>query len=106
MKLKVFGQAFGVKPILRLESGRVGPCASAFGSRRMMEKLISMIERESEKPGFEGKCALAWSDNPTARDEMISRMKDRLGVENMIIGRVSPVIASHTGPGALGVFRL
>lgn len=101
---KVFGQALGVKPILKLESGQVRPCASAFGSRRMMEKLIAIIERESEKPGFEGKYALAWSDNPEARDEMISRMKERLGAENILIGRVSPVIGSHTGPGALGVF--
>ncbi|MBF0634996.1 MAG: DegV family protein, partial [Nitrospinae bacterium] len=77
--------------------------ASAFGTRRMMEKLVTIIERESEKPGFEGKYALAWSDNPTARDEMISRLKERLGAENILTGRVSPVIGSHTGPGALGV---
>lgn len=103
MAKKVFGQAFGVKPILKLESGRVGSCASAFGTKRMMEKLVTMIERESEKPGFEGKYAVAWSDNPEARDEMISRLKERLGAENILTGRVSPVIGSHTGPGALGV---
>jgi hypothetical protein len=103
---KVFGQALGVKPILKLESGQVRPCASAFGAKRMMEKLTTIIERESEKPGFEGKYALAWSDNPSARDEMISRLKERLGAQDILIGRVSPVIGSHTGSGALAVICL
>jgi hypothetical protein len=100
---KVFGTALGVKPILKVEAGLVRPCASAFGKKRMMEKLTTLIQRESEKPGFEGKYALAWSDNPSARDEMISRLKEKLGAQNILVGRVSPVIASHTGPGALGV---
>lgn len=103
---KVFGTALGVKPILKLESGVVRPCATAFGTRRMMEKLVTILQRESEKPGFEGKYALAWSNNPEARDELAQRLKERLGVENMLIGRVSPVIGSHTGPGVLGVVCL
>jgi hypothetical protein len=103
---KVFGTALGVKPILKVESGVVRPCASAFGTKRMMGKLTAIIQRESQKPGFEGKYALVWSDNPDARDEMISMMKDKLGAENILIGRVSPVIGSHTGPGALGVMCL
>jgi hypothetical protein len=106
MAKKVFGTALGVRPILKVESGLVRPCASAFGVKRMMEKLITLIGRESEKPGFEGKYALAWSDNPSARDEMVSRLKERLGAENILIGRVSPVIGSHTGPGALAVICL
>jgi len=72
----------------------------------MMEKLTAIIQRESEKPGFEGKYALVWSDNQEARDEMISMMKGKLGAENILTGRVSPVIGSHTGPGALGVMCL
>jgi hypothetical protein len=103
MAKKVFGQALGVKPILKLEAGRVDSFTSAFGTKRVMEKLIAIIERESEKPGFEGKYAVAWSDSPEARDHVISLLKERLGAENILIGRVSPVIGSHTGPRALAV---
>lgn len=70
----------------------------------MMEKLLGILENDARKPGFEGVYALAWSNNPEMRDELMEKMKKRLDMKSLVIGRISPVVGAHTGPGALGVF--
>ena len=42
-------------------------------------------------------------DDADARDELAGLMRERLEVNSLIIGQISPVIGAHVGPGALGV---
>ncbi|MBI4667336.1 MAG: DegV family EDD domain-containing protein [Nitrospinae bacterium] len=101
---KVIGYAFGVKPILEYKDGKATSCRSALGRKAMMKKLVELLEERASRPGFEGRVAVAWSDDMDSRDQVIAIIKERLGVESPLTGRVSPVLGSHVGPGALGVF--
>jgi len=100
---KVIGQMIGVKPILECKDGEVRSRSKALGRKRVIDKLIAILEEKAGADDFEGVYGVVYSDNLKQRDELIDRMRDRLTIKSLIIGQVSPVIGAHGGPGTLGV---
>ncbi|VAX18742.1 DegV family protein [hydrothermal vent metagenome] len=100
---KVIGQMIGVKPILECKDGEVCSHSKTFGRKRVINKLIDILEEKAGGDDFEGAYGVVYSDNPKERDELIDRMRDRLTIKSLIVGQVSPVIGAHVGPGTLGV---
>lgn len=100
---KFIGQIIGVKPILECKNGEVCPHSKALGRKRVIDKLITILEGKARADNFEGAYAVVYSDNPEARDDLIDRMRDTLTIKTLVTGQISPVIGAHTGPGTLGV---
>ena len=93
----------GMKPILTFQDNEVRPFAKAIGKRNVMEKLLVTLEDYSKHDGFEGTFGVVWSDNHDVFEELVEKMRDRLPVNSLISGQISPVVGAHSGPGALGV---
>ena len=101
---KVFGQILGAKPILKLSDGKVASFSKGFGRRGVVKKLVAILEKEADVPGFEGVYGMVWTDDSELRDGLIEAMKARLPIKSLTVGFASPVVGAKVGPGSLGVF--
>lgn len=96
---EIVGSILQLKPILRLEEGVVVPFARTRTRPRATAGLIELVQ---EFPRIDRLAILS----TTASDDVI-RVADALSRhyprEQMIFSEFSPVLATHLGPGALGV---
>ncbi len=101
----LLGSALAVKPILRLESGRVGP----FEKVRTSAKALSRLEELAvEAAGSETvDVAVAHLASPERAADLAERLSDRLaaGLEGRAVGvgEVGAVLGAHVGPGMVAV---
>lgn len=96
---EIIGSALQLKPILRLEDGVVVPYARTRTRARALSTLISLA---AEFPQIGNLAVMA---TPAAGDlnAIVDALADRCPRERMLITTLSPVLASHVGPGGLGV---
>jgi DegV family protein with EDD domain len=97
------GSALGVRPILGLTTeGLVAPFGKAIGSRRAVSALLGLVDRQvagAQKVRF-GVIHVAC---PEISEQVCRQLKGRYGDVEVLEHPATPVIATHTGPGAWGV---
>ena len=96
---EIVGTALQLKPILRIETGVVAPYARTRTRPRALASLVRLVYE------FPQVGNLAIMAAPGARD--VRRLQNALAAicppERTILTDLSPVLASHVGPGGLGV---
>jgi DegV family protein with EDD domain len=93
-----FIQKMGIRFLISLKQGRVKFLGVKFG------KNISNIlaeEIEKQRKGKRIKVAIAHADNLKEATELKEELAKKPGVEILFISSVSPVVGTHTGPGAV-----
>lgn len=101
----ILGSFLGIKPILEVGSdGVVHPAGKVRGRAnvlpKMMELLADRVPADAEKVRF-GVVHMAY---PEILDEATRALRERYGDDTEVLtGPVTPVIATHTGPGAWGL---
>jgi hypothetical protein len=101
----MLGSILGIKPILEVGAdGVVHPAGKVRGGAnvlpRMMELLAERIPADADKLRF-GVVHMAY---PEILAEASAALRERYGEDTEILtGPVTPVIATHTGPGAWGL---
>jgi len=98
------GQLLQVKPILTITHGEVVPLGRAHGSRKALAELAAEFERRTPQ-GSTPLVGIAHADAPqrmAALRELVVRARPaaRIEVETML----GPVVGTHSGPGAVGLF--
>ena len=100
----MLGGMLGIKPILRVdETGHLVPMDKVRGRSASLQKLVSLLGER----GVDIQNQTVYISHSDCLDEaqgLAQQIKDKLGVKEVVIGDIGPVIGSHTGIGVLATF--
>ena len=100
----LIGSVLGIKPVMHMDNeGLLKLVDKARGRKASIKRLISEVEKRAIDPKTQtmfishGGCA----DEANAIAETLKR---DLGVPEVIVNYVGPVVGAHSGPGTLALF--
>jgi DegV family protein with EDD domain len=98
------GNLMDVKPILELRDGRVEPVERVRTKKKAVERVMDMIVRYAASEDHAPvRVAAVHALAPEEATALLDAVSARLNVVEKMIADFSPVIATHTGPGTLGL---
>jgi DegV family protein with EDD domain len=99
------GSALAVKPILRVEDGRVGPFEKVRTATRALARLADLaVEAATDSPVDAAVAHLASPDRAAQLSDVLrQRLGDRLEGREVAVGEVGAVLGAHVGPGMVAV---
>ena len=101
----LLGSALAVKPILRVDNGRVGP----FEKVRTAAKALSRLEELAVEAAGDAEVdvAVAHLASPERAaqlaEHLSSRLESGLGEREVSLGEIGAVLGAHVGPGMVAV---
>ena len=100
----LIGTALNIKPVLKLDGGKLDTYAKVRGSKQMEQKLIEAAKSELERHnGAECLIRVAYSGDPVQGQEWIAKVQEAFPEQEVYGDPLGLSIASHTGPGAFGI---
>lgn len=98
------GNLMDVKPIMELREGRVEPIERVRTKKKAVERIMEMIIQHAESlDQAPVRLAVVHALAPEEAAALLDMVAARLNVVEKITAGFSPVIATHTGPGTLGL---
>jgi len=100
----LLGTMLSVKPVLHLDdTGHLLPVTKCRGRKAALKELLDSMEGNLQKgaPVF-----IAHADCETEARLLAEDLRSRYGVKTVFTNYVGPVVGSHTGPNAIGLFYL
>ena len=102
----VLGTMINIKPILHVDmEGHLVAVGKARGRKKSM---LYMVDRMAEKSkGFENDVAMiVHGDCEEDAAFLEKQLRERFGIQKIIINGIGAVIGSHTGPGVIAIFYM
>lgn len=100
----VMGTMLSIKPILHVDhKGKLINVSKARGRKGSLDTLFENMKATITEPQKQI-TYICHGDCIADAEYLAKRMKEELGVPEVIIGYTGPVIAAHSGPGTLAVF--
>ena len=104
--LAAAGTILSIKPILNLnKSGQILPFAKIRGRKKSLAFLVEKLAEAFENPKDEV-VYISHADCLEDGQELASMIQDKVGPKQIFLQLAGPIISSHVGPGALGVYFL
>ena len=102
----VVGGMLGVKPILRVnDTGHLVPFEKVRGRQASLQKLMSQLEKTGVDL-TEETVYISHSDCYEEAKQLADQIQEKLGVKEVVISFIGPVIGSHTGIGVIALLHL
>jgi DegV family protein with EDD domain len=102
----IIGTLINVKPVLHVNNeGRLVPLNNVRGRKKSLISLVNQMEKRIS--GFEDKndtVFISHGDSLEDAEYVASLVRERFGVENIVINYICPTIGSHSGPGTIALF--
>jgi DegV family protein with EDD domain len=100
----IIGTLINVKPVLHVNNeGRLIPLNNVRGRKKALLALVNHMEKRVE--GFDNDTVfISHGDCIEDAEYVASLVKERFGVQNILINYVCPTIGSHSGPGTVALF--
>lgn len=102
----IIGTLVHVKPVLHVNNeGRLVPLNNVRGRKKALIALVDQMEKRLS--GFEDKndtVFISHGDCITDAEYVASLIKERFGINDILINLVSPTIGTHSGPGTIALF--
>ena len=99
------GSALAVKPILKVEDGRVGPFERVRTAGRALSRLEELATEAAGSAPVE--VAVSHLASPERADQLAERLAERLATElegrEIAVGEIGAVLGAHVGPGMVAV---
>ncbi len=100
----MLGTMLNIKPVLHMDNeGHLVAMDKVRGRRQSMDELIKRMETSAIQPS-EQTVFISHGDCLEDAQYVADRVKEKFGVQEVIINHVGPVIGSHAGPGTLALF--
>jgi DegV family protein with EDD domain len=98
----LIGNVLQMKPILTIQDGRVEPLerVRTFGKAVARLKEIALRDLQASK---EPKVFFLHAAAPQLAADVAGEISAQLGIQSPVILEVGPTIATHAGPGAVGL---
>ena len=102
----VLGSMVKIKPILVInEEGRLVVTAKERGRKKSMNTIVDLAVKHTGD--FKQEIVMITHGDCIEEAEYLAEIvKEKMGVENILINNIGTVIGGHTGPGVLAVFAL
>lgn len=104
------GSALKIKPIITLKEGEIFNSGIVRNRQKSMKKVIDLlteyINERQIKPGEYSFCVGYGYDREEAfgfRDMLAETVRERLGIDDIMVHQIGATIGVHTGPYPLGV---
>jgi DegV family protein with EDD domain len=101
----LLGSALSMKPLLKLDDGRIGSLEKVRTSGRALNRLEQLATEAAGEQQVD--VAVAHLANPERADELAGHLRERLaanlGEREIFVGEVGAVIGAHVGPGMVAV---
>lgn len=100
------GTVLNLKPILELREGRIEAAEKVRTQAKAIDRMLDLFEKAVGSRGAPIRIATLHADTPDEAATLLQRARERFGISDVsetIVGRISPVLGVHTGPGALGL---
>ena len=100
----VLGTLVQVKPIIHMDNnGKLQVIAKERGRKKSLNKIVDMAVEQSK--GWENEIIMITHGDCLKDAEYVAgRVREKMGIENILINNIGTVIGSHTGPGVIAVF--
>jgi DegV family protein with EDD domain len=96
------GSALAVKPLLKVDDGRIGPLEKVRTSSRAVSRLEDLAVEAAD--GLQVDIAVHHLANPHCASTLAERLRNRVpSMRDLLVCEVGAVIGAHVGPGMLGV---
>lgn len=101
----VVGTLAGIKPNLCVDDeGHLVSYTKCRGRKKALTTLVDTMEKLYEMDP-DGDVVMIGHDDTTEDAEFVaSLIRERLGINNIILNSICPTIAAHTGPGIIALF--
>ncbi|MEO7350835.1 MAG: DegV family protein [Marmoricola sp.] len=101
----LLGSALAVKPILRVEDGRIGPFEKVRTSARALSRLEELAVEAAEDVDVDVAVAHLASPERAAHlaERLARRLDSQLGEREVSVGEIGAVLGAHVGPGMVAV---
>ncbi|MGI5978607.1 MAG: DegV family protein [Oscillospiraceae bacterium] len=100
------GTVLSVKPIMHVDNeGKLIPVDKVRGRKKSLEELVAHMEKSAIEPADQT-VFISHGDTPEDAAYIEKLVREKLGVKNVFIGPVGPVVGSHGGPGIICLFFL
>lgn len=98
------GSILSIKPILHVDSeGRLVPVSKVKGRKKSLKSLLEKMQETAVNPEQQT-IFISHGDAPEDANYLANMVRDQLGVKNILINHIGPVIGSHSGPGTVALF--
>lgn len=100
----IIGTLINVKPVLRVDDeGHLVPLTKARGRKKSLSALVEQME--SRVAGFDNDSVfISHGDSLEDAEYVATLIRERFGIQNILINYVSPTIGAHAGPGTIALF--
>lgn len=100
----VLGSVVQIKPIIHMdENGKLQVIGKERGRKKSLNKIVDMAVEQIK--GWDNDIAMITHGDCQEDAEYVAKLvRERLGIENILINNIGTVIGSHTGSGVVAVF--
>jgi len=100
----VIGTLVQIKPILHMDDeGALKPIGKERGRKKALASLVDLAVEHSK--GWNNDIVMIAQGDSLEDAKYVERLvKEKMGVENVLINDIGSVIGSHTGPGIIALF--
>jgi DegV family protein with EDD domain len=97
----LLGSALSVKPLLRIDDGRIGPLEKVRTATRALSRLEELaVAAAGDTPCDVAVAHLANGERAgVLADHLAERLHENLAGRSVVLGEVGAVIGAHVGPG-------
>jgi DegV family protein with EDD domain len=98
---RLFGTALGIKPLLHLKEGRVDALEKVRTKGKALNRMLDLAQEiVDQKPV---RAAVIHAGVPEEGEALKAKVAERFECTELHLAGLSPVIATHAGPGTLGL---
>ena len=102
----IVGSMLSIKPVLHVDNkGRLINVTKARGRKAAIDALFDKMKETATNPEDQV-VYISHGDVEADAQYLADRIKAELGVKDVVISYVGPVIGAHSGPGTLALFYL
>jgi DegV family protein with EDD domain len=98
----LLGSLLNFKPLITLREGEVVPLGRARGRPQMLDRLVEILRRDGRITRLAVLHGAAAAEGEHLRARLAAEYPDL----EVIVSEIGPVLATHTGPGVIGITYL
>ena len=100
----VLGTMVQIKPVIHVDNnGTLQVIGKERGRKKSINKILNMAVEQAK--GWDNEVVMiTHGDCIEDAEYLAGRVREKMGVDNILINNIGTVIGSHTGPGVLAIF--
>lgn len=102
----VIGSALGIKPVLHVDdNGKLISVSKVRGRKQSLNALVDKFVETAIEPEKQT-VFISHGDCIEDAEYVAKAIKEKFGIDDIVINYIDPVIGAHSGPGTLALFFL